>query len=131
MSAPTKAITLHRPWAWAIIHGPKRIENRGWAPWTSILNKPLAIHAGRTWDEADAEYIAGVLGLRALPPEAGAEGLIGTVVVTGCVQDAPPGQEDWFSGPMGWVLEQAKALPTPIPCRGAQGLWTIPAGVWP
>lgn len=35
----------------------------------------------------------------------------------------------WFSGPIGWVLADKVVLPTPIPCRGAQGLWTVPPDV--
>lgn len=46
---PLKAITLHRPWPYAILRLGKRIENRGWecplphGAW-------LAIHAGKTYD---------------------------------------------------------------------------------
>src|SRR5262245_15321972 len=38
-----KALTVLQPWAWAIIHGPKRIENR---VWRTNHRGPLAIHAG-------------------------------------------------------------------------------------
>lgn len=41
-----KAITVRQPWAWAIIHGCKDIENRSQA-WT--YRGPLAIHAGKEW----------------------------------------------------------------------------------
>lgn len=32
----------------------------------------------------------------------------------------------WYFGPVGWVLEDVRPLDEPIPCRGAQGLWTVP-----
>jgi hypothetical protein len=35
--------------------------------------------------------------------------------------------EPWWRGPWGWLLEDAVALPEPIPMRGAGGLWRIPA----
>jgi hypothetical protein len=38
-----KALTVRQPWAWAIIHGGKLIENRT-QPWA--YRGPLAIHAG-------------------------------------------------------------------------------------
>lgn len=33
----------------------------------------------------------------------------------------------WWRGPWGWLLEEAVLLPEPIPMRGQQGLWRIPA----
>lgn len=38
-----KALTVQQPWAWAIVHGGKDIENRTQA-WS--YRGPLAIHAG-------------------------------------------------------------------------------------
>ncbi len=35
----------------------------------------------------------------------------------------------WFGGPVGWVLLDVLALPEPVPCKGAQGLWTLPPDV--
>lgn len=33
---------------------------------------------------------------------------------------------DYSPGRYGWVFTQVRRLPEPIPCRGAQGLWTVP-----
>ena len=38
-----RCLTVHQPWAWALIFGPKRIENRSW---TTTYRGPLWIHAG-------------------------------------------------------------------------------------
>ncbi len=35
----------------------------------------------------------------------------------------------WFFGPVGYVLRDVIALPTPVPCRGWQGFWTLPDDV--
>jgi hypothetical protein len=35
----------------------------------------------------------------------------------------------WYQGPVGWIVVNRIALPTPVPCRGAQGLWTLPPDV--
>lgn len=38
-----------------------------------------------------------------------------------------PEQRRWFFGPIGYVLRDVRALATPVPCRGWQGLWTLDA----
>jgi hypothetical protein len=43
-----KALTVQQPWAWAIVHGGKDVENRTQA-WS--YRGPLAIHAGTRWSE--------------------------------------------------------------------------------
>ena len=43
-----KALTVQQPWAWAIIHGGKDVENRTQA-WS--YRGPLAIHAGARWSD--------------------------------------------------------------------------------
>lgn len=45
-----KALTLWRPWSDAIVHGPKRVENRPWRPYPGTLGTLIAIHAGKKYD---------------------------------------------------------------------------------
>lgn len=45
-----KALTVRQPWAWAIIHGGKNVENRG-AGFTKTYRGPLLIHASGAWSE--------------------------------------------------------------------------------
>ena len=40
-----KCLSVCEPWAWAIIHGPKGIENRSWA---TAYRGPLLIHASKS-----------------------------------------------------------------------------------
>ena len=40
-----KALTLWRPWAAAIVHGTKRVENREWTPPRSMLGQDMADEA--------------------------------------------------------------------------------------
>lgn len=35
----------------------------------------------------------------------------------------------WYCGPCGWILREVVALDTPVPCRGYQKLWVLPADV--
>lgn len=36
---------------------------------------------------------------------------------------------DYTPGRYGWILNRIRALRQPIPCRGALGLWDVPADV--
>lgn len=146
-----KALTVQNPWAWAIIHGGKNIENR-----TQLwrYRGPLAIHAGARWS---ASGLASPLVLRAFtsqrrprPRTAGSEStmrrdlaaaaIIGVVGLVDCHPDSgccrPWGESVYReyggrrrSAVAHLVLEDPRALPEPIPCRGALGLWTPGADV--
>lgn len=104
MEFPEFAITIHRPWPWALLYLPeplrKPIENRRWRPPDFIVGKRLAIHGGKTYDdEAEAmirelvEQLAPRYGLDAsalLRPEAmHAAGLLGSCVIPGHVYVDP------------------------------------------
>ena len=121
-----KALTLIRPWPWAILYGGKRCENRTWRPPASVVGQVIAIHAGRTYDEAAEERICRIMGSGTDGSRID-EGIVGTARITGVV-DSLPG-DPWFVGPFGWVLGDVRALARPIPCRGSQGLWALPPEV--
>lgn len=130
-----KALTLYASWAHAIAHGSKRVENRTWHPPRSLLGTRIAIHAGKTLDMAgldaldeidNAAFVA-----RAIPRSA----IVATAKVMRSVEfrgllipsDADPAiLSDWWAGPVGWVLEDVRALAVPVPCKGALGLWDVP-----
>lgn len=133
-----RALTLWRPWPWAIFHAPhtpKRIENRPWKPWQSIIGQRIVLHAGKTFDKSAVDDILNVVfGLdvmHVLPASATDEGLIGVATISGyCESEAEvfahdPTQVDWWSGPVAWQLANVRAFAEPIPCKGAQGLWEL------
>ena len=120
-----KAITLHPLWAWLIIHGPKRVENRSWP----ILHRgPLAIHAGKN-RSLEAEDLAWLdaQGIRVEPPDPmPTQQVLGIVEVVDCRPMGPDLRGDPFaSGPWCWILAHPRPLAEPIACRGRQGLWNI------
>lgn len=134
-----RALTLWQPWAWAVVAGHKPIENRPWPIPRSMIGVPFALHAGKRWDERGADAIADLLDLDELPPAARVTGaIVGTAVVSsasilgvGVRRDTPPGilpveWRRWFFGPYGWPIT-GTAIPEPIPCRGLQGFWPLPA----
>ena len=125
-----RALTLRQPWAHAVAHLGKRVENRGWSPPAHLVEEVIAIHAGVTVDEDDALHLVD-LG-HELPRELVRGAVIAVAVLEGVVtrEDAlPDDQRRWWVGPFGWVLADVVALPKPVPCRGAQGLWAVPLSV--
>jgi hypothetical protein len=118
---PLKAITFHRPWAYAIAHLGKDIENRSWAC-PLPPSRLIAIHAGRKYDRQAADWIRQSLGLDCPIEEAHPGGIVAIARFVGNVtaSDSP-----WFVGPIGWQLADVVAI-DPVPCSGQQGLWTVP-----
>lgn len=122
-----KALSVRQPWAWAILHAGKDIENR---TWPTKYRGTIFLHTGLQWDRGvgmdDILDIAGgapegvtiPLG-RDLPRGA----IIGRVDIVDCVSasDSP-----WFCGPFGFVLKNPVAFPSLIPCPGKLGFFDPP-----
>lgn len=57
----------------------------------------------------------------------------GSLFAHGTTRPLPTGNDlafgDYTPGRFAWRLTKIRALPTPLPCRGMQGLWTVPADV--
>lgn len=118
-----RAITLWQPWAWAITHADKRVENRTWSPPESLIGEQIAIHAGKQFDESAIHLLVRCGGSLFFG------GVVGVATLAGVTTSCPAGQDTWFSGPVGWILEDVVALADPVPCRGFQGLWALPEAV--
>ena len=148
-----RALTVISPWSTLIALNAKPVENRTWAPYLKPGDY-LAIHAG-AWDTSKvlrewhgALELAGVYGLlEAIPLLAGFRDLlvsrapqsqidaycksscayssIVAVAVLDEVRSEPRGDDPWFCGPVGWYLRDVTSF-DPVPCKGAQGLWTVP-----
>lgn len=129
-----RALTLWQPMAWAISDYTKRIENRPWEPWPRIIGHQIAIHAGKHYELAHKWQIERKFEVRV--PDRGecVQGAIVAVArVVGFVRKARDNPDKlarnlWFSGPVGWLLEDAVKV-KPIACAGALGLWQLPEAV--
>lgn len=136
-----RALTLVQPWGTALIHLGKDVENRPWAPPSSLVGKRFAVHAGKRVDRGDSWGLLHELdGLDLATVPTGA--LLGTVELVGyigplCNGAAAPG--DWpltlralesrWRAPTAkwmWVVRDPRPLPEPIACKGALGLWRVP-----
>lgn len=118
---PRFALSIRQPWAWAILHAGKRIENRSWH---TRFRGAVCIHAasGCTKDEFQEAraFIAGVNGAEPPPlPEMDRGGIVGVALLAECVHrsDSP-----WFFGPFGFVLTDVRPV-TFIPVKGALGFF--------
>jgi hypothetical protein len=113
-----RALTLKQPWAWAIFNAGKDVENRSWQNQHSIGT--IAIHAGLGRDDLH------LLPSRVRRPsneELVQGAILGVVDVVNVVERH---RSKWFHGPLGWVLENPRALQRPIPYGGTLGLWVVP-----
>jgi len=132
-----KALTLKHPWAFAICHMGKRIENRSWMPPPRLIGHTIAIHGGmQPKARAALEDIAAVgrdLLRRFGIPEGFSDVTLQEMIMPGIVATATlsavlrNSRDPWFdhSG-YGWGLSNVMVLPSPIACGGAQGLWDVP-----
>lgn len=125
---PRLALSVRQPWAWAIIHGGKVIENRSLGSIRSggMKTGPICIHAATGMKEDEYRYgnwrlmQHGVTCPR--PDDLIRGGIIGTVEVTGIITVS---DSEWFGGEAGLTLENPQAI-QPTPSRGALGYfeWT-------
>ena len=120
---PSKALSVRQPWAWAIIHAGKDVENRSWQAVNHGLKMrgPIAIHASSGLGKGefeDARDFIESLGISCPhPADLKRGGMIGSVEVIDVVSEH---ESKWFFGPRGLIL----ANPEPhefIPVKGALG----------
>ena len=139
-----RAITVRQPWAWAIIHGGKDVENRN----RNIAGKyrgPVAIHAGLAVVEAIVEdhplrdalsaavlasrrrvdlyrgFVIGVVDLVDVHPDC-TESVEGFGHTPTCSPWAMPDHHHM-------LLANPRPLFEPIASTGRLGLWTLPDDV--
>lgn len=107
----SRALSIRQPWAWAILHAGKDIENR---KWRTQYRGRFFIHASKTVDIEALEYLRSqgyqVPGIEQLPTG----GIVGSAEIVDCVQQT---DSVWFSGPYGFVLRKPCVLPL-YPMRG-------------
>jgi hypothetical protein len=138
------ALTLIQPMGAAIVHDHplwKDIENRPQNLPRAMrgVETTIALHAGKKWSDEYGMMIEDIFGIRhesEWPPFSEVFGaVIGTVTFTGrvftsLVEVARAGKSGrWYIGPFGYEIKERRALREPVPCRGMQGFWPVPADV--
>jgi hypothetical protein len=137
----------------------KPVENRDWRPAESLIGARIAIHAGLQLDIDAFEDIfldkafgevrppyrtpgdfprGAIVGVGTLDRVIALQHRRETIFEDERFDGIPKSTIDswglgaelrWFVGRCGWVFRDRRHLPTPVPCKGAQGLWTVPVDV--
>lgn len=110
---PSLALSVRQPWAWAIIHGGKDIENRTWRRPNPGLEYrgDVAIHAAQGMTRNEFESAELTMALNGAdcprPDELKRGGIIGIARIVDVVRksDSP-----WFFGPVGFVLTDPRPV---------------------
>lgn len=142
-----KALSLTQPWATLVANGSKRIETRSWKTSHRGL---IAIHASKGFPKAARRLCWNSPFFEALSPLGAHQLPLGAIIATAELVACSPtntvwGVTDAFSQPREgesehafgdysdgrymWFLENVRALPESIPCRGAFSLWEVPAEI--
>lgn len=124
-----KALSIRQPWAFAITHGRKDVENRTWS--TNYRGRVL-LHASGSMTRDDIEGFRDFIEDN---PELGGDwlngrtlrqldrgGIVGLATIVDCVSES---RSPWFFGPYGFVLSQVRPLPF-VACKGALGFFDVP-----
>lgn len=126
---PKLALSIRQPWAWAILHAGKDIENRDWP---TRIRGEVCIHAsqGMTRNEYEdcLDTMHAISRERPFPPGLALPefdgllrgGIVGTAEIVGCVT---VGASPWFFGKHGFVLRNAKPVMDFVPVKGALGFF--------
>jgi hypothetical protein len=114
-----RALTVRQGWAWGLVYGPKRIENRSRR---IAYRGPLAIHAGLSRASVDACRAA----MPELPPTESLifGAVIGILDIVDCVPIAEVSGDRFASGPWCWITANPRPI-DPIYCRGSLGLFDV------
>jgi len=148
-----RGLSIKHPWAWAIVHAGKRIENRDWY---CDYRGPVLIHASKLrlpkTDKIPGPFVADWRAMQAildtlgvdkskLPPVsyrslvAQSGGIVGIARIVDCI--LPDGEavgskgqkheladDPWYMGSYGFVLQDVQPIPF-ISYQGALGLWKV------
>ena len=131
-----KTLSVLNPWAHAIIHLGKDVENR---TWKTNYRGPLLIHAGKAVSRngylicqerepktLPMEFEPYGTGYRPvfIHPDYRFGGIIGVVDLVDCVQGSTSKWAEWWTGDgvYQWVLANPRPLPF-LPLRGRLGLF--------
>lgn len=119
-----RAIVIHQPWAWAIIRGIKRYENR---TWSTRYRGPLVVIAGKSLRSMpEGRRVLSGMGIEP-PGNLPLGAILGIVTLENVVtHDDDP----LATGPYCWKLSEPVRLERPVPYnRGRQGLFPLESDV--
>lgn len=117
-----KAITVQPPMSEMIAKGFKDIENRHIA-YSSKTDGDLLIHAGKTYNHTQAQWIRDKIGIEPPSPE---DCQMGGVVAIATVETTLESDSQWAMPNFNYYWNILKVKPIKFfPCRGQQGLFSL------
>jgi len=130
-----KALSVMQPWAQLIASRQKTIETRSWM---TLWRGPLVIHASQSPRFLKDRELLESLRRNGLALDDGQ--VVGAAVAVAMVADCrrtealvgtPLGRKEHAAGNFsarrwGIILESVRPLITPVPVKGALGLWMVP-----
>ena len=128
---PKQALSIRQPWAWAIVHAGKDIENRDWP---TKFRGPVCIHAAKGMTKGEFDGFVDLARMMnrdgtwkegawvPFPDDLQRGGIIGVAEIVDCVDQS---NSPWFFGRYGFVLRNMRPVEF-IPAKGALGFfdWT-------
>lgn len=114
---PYPILSIRPTWAYLILRGDKRVENRKWKPLVNghPYRGQLYIHVGKTFEDKEEK-----LQFYAQFPDAKIGGVVGIVELVDCVRDHPSRwamPDCWH-----WVLADPREIGF-VPMKGKLGLF--------
>ncbi|MDD1499761.1 hypothetical protein PVA19_15165 [Agrobacterium sp. CNPSo 3708] len=122
---PLVALSVRQPWAWAIIHAGKPVENRSWRKGNPGLKFRglCCIHASQGMTRGEYEEAAEFMtSIGVTCPAAKDLQRGGIVGVTNIVDIVTELDSPWFFGPKGLILKESRAVEF-APSSGALGFF--------
>jgi hypothetical protein len=111
------AISVRQPFAYAIMHLGKDVENKS-SRTRALLKKRVLIHASLTVESDEA------LKCKLDPDELTIGAIVGSVEIADCIRNS---KSKWASrGSWHWVLKNPRVLSKPIRFKGKVGIFYIP-----
>lgn len=121
-----KALVIRQPWAWAIMEGHKRFENR---TWQRSYRGPVAVIAAAS----TASLVRGTAFIERLgllvPDDLPRGCILGVVTLTDIIDPSECDDDPFAEGPFCWQLSFPVKLERPVPFRGQLGLFDLPTEV--
>jgi hypothetical protein len=132
-----QCLSLSQPWAWCVVHGPKRIENRSTASIAGVARKligqRIALQAAKSYDDRGETLIRST-GL-ALPARSELDLAAGKVIGVATIAavcgptEVAHQQRVWAFGPYCFLLTDVRAIAKPVACRGLPYFFPLPHDV--
>ena len=137
---PDIALSIRQPWAWAILHAGKRLENRSQAAIDhGMKNGLICLHAAKGMSreeyESGRDFINAAINRASYPDlevpkpcDLVRGAIVGTMYVCGVAKSADDVDNNpWFVGPRALILRQVDAV-EPIGSVGALGYFAWSPG---